>query len=761
VIDSSFQQIDFLQFKDHLKKHSISQFSSDFIDELTPFNSTSKIVEEQNQIREALDLFGDFGGELPDSRNYYQFYKKLLDPYSSWLVVDFIVFAEFHKKLGEFKKLVFGDFDVNHLKTLFSNIYVLPDIVDDIFSKITNDGHVKDDASDRLREIRKEKKNVKEKIYETLNSLINGKDSEKFVQERVIKEYSNRLMLLLRPNFRQFINGIVHSISGTGMTLYVEPSNVVEMNNRYQELISLEEIEVNRILQKLLDCIKSKSYEITETVNSMKKLYYFHAIFSYVGERDYVFPNFSNKIYVEKLHHPLIYDLKKEKSVPIDFEMTEDVNVAIITGPNAGGKTAALKSIGINTVLGRCGLPLFARCAELINFDKIFTDIGDQQSLVMDLSTFTSHMVNIKHIVDNSDGGSLVLLDELGTGTEPKEGEALAISIIEYLMDRGSRVIVTTHFSGVRNMAYRYKGVVLYGVDFDYENFEPKFRLIKGLAGRSDPLIIAGKLHFNESIISRAKKILEEYSSLEILSADELNRLKLDIEKERYTLEELKRSLEIKESELLVKENELKKKLNAKEEQMLSDALSILNKVKSLKVRSMNNKEVDEIKSNIVKRMESLDIGDHIPDLKVGDMVKLSKYGKVAKILEISKNKAYVDMEGMKFTIELDKIRGEKLSVNQKKVDKEISVSAVVERSPRYEIVLVGKTVDEAWDELDKFLDKAILSGWNRVFVIHGRGSGALRKGLHNILKSDQRVKNFRIADIKEGGDAITIVELL
>lgn len=312
MIDSSFQQIDFLQFKEHLKKHSISQFSSDFIDELTPFNSTSKIIEEQNQIREALDLFGDFGGELPDSRNYYQFYKKLLDPYSSWLVVDFIVFAEFHKKLGEFKKSVFGDFDVNHLKTLFSNIYVLPDIVDDIFSKITNDGHVKDDASDRLREIRKEKKNVKEKIYETLNSLINGKDSEKFVQERVIKEYSNRLMLLLRPNFRQFINGIVHSISGTGMTLYVEPSNVVEMNNRYQELISLEEIEVNRILQKLLDCIKSKSYEITETVNSMKKLYYFHAIFSYVGERDYVFPNFSNKIYVEKLHHPLIYDLKKK-----------------------------------------------------------------------------------------------------------------------------------------------------------------------------------------------------------------------------------------------------------------------------------------------------------------------------------------------------------------------------------------------------------------------------------------------------------------
>lgn len=754
------EQLDFDKFKENLKKHASSQFALDFISDLLPFNSLDKIHDEQLKVEEAISLFENFDGELPDSKYYYQFYHKLMDPYSSWMVTDFIVFAEYHKQLADFKKNVFGSFDLNYLKPIFSNIFVLAELVDDIFSKITLDGNVKDEASEDLFEIRKEKRVLKGKIYESLQKVINGKDSDKFVQERVIKEYNNRLLLLLKPNFKQYLTGIVHSISGTGMTLYVEPSFVVEMNNRYQELVSLEELEINRILLKILDSIKSKSYEITETVKSVTKIYFYYTVYRYLNGRKYVFPIFSDKILAEGLHHPIIYDLKQNNSVPIDFSMSKETMVSVITGPNAGGKTAALKSIGLNTIIAKCGLPLFANYVELINFEKVFADIGDQQSIVMDLSTFTSHMVNIKKIIEKADNSSLVLFDELGTGTDPKEGEALAIAIIEFLKGKGSKVIVTTHFNGVRNLAYKNKDIVLYGVDFDYDNFEPKFRLIKGLAGRSDPLIIASKLNFDKDILNRAKMILDEYKSQESLSFDEINELKMVLEKEEGTLNELKRNLEEKERELSFKESELKRKLSAKEQELLSEALSILNRVKSLNTKSLSGDDLAKLKKDISEKLEKLDDTDNLDDVKVGDLVKLSRYGKVAKVLDVSKNKVYVDMEGMKLTLDMKNFKGEKIKQETPPKEQKVSINAKVEKSSRYEIVLIGKTVDEAWDELDKFIDKAIISGWDKIYVIHGRGSGALRKGLHNLLKSDKRIKSFRLADIKEGGDAITVVEV-
>jgi len=755
-----FQQIDFDQFKENLKKNSPSQFSTDFIDNLLPFNSISKIVEEQLNLHEAFSIFGNLEKPLPNSKSYYLFYKKLMDPYASWLIVDFLVFAEFHKQLSEFKKEIFASFTLNFLKNILSNIFVLPEVVDDIFSKISNDGNVRDEASPRLFEIRREKRYLKDKLYDSLNKIINSKDSDKFVQERVIKEYNNRLVLLLKPNFKQYVNGIVHSISGTGLTLYVEPYNILDMNNRYQELISLEEIEINKILLKILDNIKSKSYEITETVKSITKIYYYYTIFHYIGDRKYTFPKFTDRIYLEGLHHPLIYDLKKEKSVSIDFSMDKEHKVTIITGPNAGGKTAALKSIGLNTVIAKCGLPIFAHYAELISFDKIFADIGDQQSLIMDLSTFTSHMVNIKNIVDESDNNSLVLLDELGTGTEPKEGEALAIAIIEYLKNNGAKVVVTTHFNGIRNLAYRDKSILLYGVDFDYDNFEPKYRLIKGLAGRSDPLIIATKLNFNRSIIENAKNIMKGYLSQDQITADELNLIKLELEKDRYQLEQLKNQIEEKERALKLKEDEFKKMLNAKEHELLSEAMDILKKAKSIKNKPVQESELAILKKQTFEKLERLDGGERINDIKEGDIVKLKNYGKIAKILKISNNKAYVDMEGIKLTIDLKNLKGEKLKDENPQKEHKVSVNTKLEKNDKYEIVLIGKTVDEAWDELDRFIDKAIISGWDRIYVIHGRGSGSLRKGLHNLLKSDTRVKGYRIADLKEGGDAITIVEL-
>ncbi|MCX8084881.1 MAG: Smr/MutS family protein [Calditerrivibrio sp.] len=754
----TLEQLDFETYKDSLKRFSPSKFSDDFIDhQLKPLLSINDILSEQKIVEEAINIFKSFDGALPDSKDYYTFYQKLMDPFSSWLIQDLLVFGEYHRQLGEFKKKIFSENQINHLKTIFANIYTLGDIVDNIFDKVSADGSLKDHASEKLFDIRTELKAIKAKLYQSLNRILNSKDAEKFVQEKVIKEYNHRLVLLLKPNFRQYLEGIVHSISSSGLTMYVEPSSNVDMNNRYQELLSLEELEIRKILLHLLDSIRSHLYEITETVKSITKIYFYYAIFQYVGNRRYTFPIFSSDLLLEQIHHPLILDIKQEQSVPINFNMDKNTNVAIITGPNAGGKTAALKSIGLNCIIAKCGLPIFAKYAEIINFESIYADIGDQQSLIMDLSTFTSHMVNIKNILENVDNRSLILLDELGTGTDPKEGEALALSIIKYLQQIGSKVIITTHFNGVRNLGLRDKGVMLYGVDFNYDTFEPKFVLIKNLMAKSDPLIIATKLNFKKSIIEEAYRIINEYKSFETLTLEELNEIKLKIEYEKKQLEEERKQINQQKQELHKKEEEFKKLISQKESEILKESLNILKQVKTIK--TFPKDEVDSLKKQISSKLNLLEQNTHILDIKEGDLIKLNQYNKVAKVLEINKNKVLIDLDGLKLTLDIKDLKGEKITTSEPK-DSSISVKTSVLKSPKYEIVLIGKTVEEAWDELDKFIDKALISGWDKIYVIHGRGTGALKKGLQNLLKSDKRVKSFRIADLKEGGNAITIVEL-
>ncbi|MCA1927284.1 MAG: Smr/MutS family protein [Calditerrivibrio sp.] len=755
----SLKQIDFDIFKSNLLKFSVSRFSNDIIDSLKPLKSEQSIVLEQKTVAEALEIFANYSGKLPDSRYYYDFYKKITDPYSTYLVEDLLTFARFHSELNNFKKDVLEEFDIVYLKPLFSSIYSFSELSEDIFGKISNDANVKDDASELLAEIRRESRELKGRIYDILNRIINGKDADKFVQERVIKVYNNRLVLLLKQNFKQYINGIVHNISGTGLTLYVEPSVVVDLNNRYQELLSRDELEVKRILGDILERIKSHLFEINETVKSISKIYYYRSLGLYYSNRKITFPIFSDRILVEGLHHPIIYDSKKDYSVPIDFILDKGINVVVISGPNAGGKTAALKSIGLNTVIAQCGLPVFAVYAEVVNFKKIYADIGDYQSLIMDLSTFTSHMVNIKKITENADSSSLVLLDELGTGTDPKEGESVALAIIEYLKSVGSRVIVTTHFAGIRNFAIRDKFSVLYGVDFDYDLFEPRYKLIKNLVGRSDPVIIAKKLNFKKEILDLAEKIINEDKSINNLTFDELNKIKMDLENEKLIFQERLSDFIAKEKRLEEREKELNDKLKKREYELLEESYKLLDKIKNIN-RKKDIEHISNIKKDVEEKLNQIKEMKKIKGLVVGDVVYLEKYDKKAVILDINKNRAYVDMEGMKVHINTNDIIGQKIDKKIEAKTGHVTVRTKLESTGGYEIVLVGKTVESAWDELDQFIDKAIISGWDRVYVVHGRGSGALRKGLHNILRKDKRVKNFRIADSSEGGDAVTILEI-
>jgi len=597
--------------------------------------------------------------------------------------------------------------------------------------------------------------------------LMFGRNSDKFVQEQVIKEIKGRFVIPVRSNFRQYFSGVVYSSSNTGQTLYVEPTTVIDLNNDFEDLKSRENDEVFKILRMLLDEIKSHIYEVTTTVNAYADFAYYFEMAKFYKSKTYTFPEFGEDVIFDSVHHPIIYLLKGNESVSIDFELRRDNDLAVITGPNTGGKTAALKSAGLNCIIAKCGLPVFGSALKMADFHSVFADIGDKQSLILDLSTFSSHMLNIKNILDEIDKDSLVLLDELGTGTEPKEGAALAVSIIEYLLEKKAKVVVTTHFSEVKNYALKHKKAIIYSVDFDYENFLPKYRLLYGVVGKSNPLVIAGKLGFNEDVIKNAESIIVRNSSQAEFKLDELNEQKAALERRTFELKQQEQSVLDQKENVERREKEVNKKLRMKETEILEESYSLLHKLKRTvksKKPAYSEKQLDEdIKATETKLDKVKTHYEPVRNISKGDTVFLEKYNKEAKILDIDKDRVNVDMGGIKVKMNKSDIVGRKIDKDEKltkKSSENVKVSTPTNTAVKREIVVVGKTVDEAWESVDKFIDEAILANISEIFIIHGRGSGALKRGLREYLKDDVRVSSYKEASPKEGGAAVTIVNL-
>lgn len=757
------ETLEFDTFKEYLKSHFASTFACEYLDSLKPLQNEREILTIQSYFREIFNILSVKSElKLPIDAKYSDFFKRLKDPYAVFMPEDFIIFRNFHSEVNSFKKDILECEQVNQLKNITSNIHSFSDLTTYIAEKITDDAKVKDNASDELFNIREKLRGVRKSLISSINNVFSRSDADKFIQERVVKEYNNRYVLLCKTNFRQYISGIVHSTSSSGQTVYVEPNFLIDINNQYQDLVVKEEIEVRKILKGILDRIKSNIYEIVETVKSYSKLAFMFSVAQVYIKYTYCIPEISDEIIFEDIYHPLILFSKDNDAVPISLEMKKNTNLIIITGPNTGGKTATLKTVGLNTIIAKCGLPLFGRYAKVLNFKNILADIGDNQSLIMSLSTFSSHILNIKKILEIADSNSLALLDEVGTGTEPTEGAALALGTIKVLLEKLSKVIVTTHFSDIKTFGLKRDDCEIYSVDFDYKSFESSYKLLKGVVGKSSPIIIARKLKFDEKAIQYAESYLNEKISDRDRMFEELNLLKAEIEREKLKLNEKENLLIKKENEILAREMELKEKLELKEMKLLEETYLLLNRAKSVSenVNKFKNdkkfveENIDKVKERLDKLKDKKSIKDEI---KVGDNIFLEKYNKIANILEIKKDNILVDLQGIKVTLKKNEIIGKKI---KPEMGKNVKIKKDVTSSAKMEIVVIGKTVEEAVEEIEKVIDKALLDNLSSIYIVHGRGTGALRKGIHEYLKTNPHIKSFRIGDNTEGGQAVTIVSL-
>ncbi|MBZ4642440.1 MAG: Smr protein/MutS2 [Deferribacteraceae bacterium] len=757
------ESLEFDSFKNYLEDGFSSKFGLAYLKKLKPFFCEDEILQSQQSFKEVFFILSEKSDlKLPEDSEYEELFHRIKDPHGIFTPEDFIIFKNFHIALNNFKKEVLEFENIENIKSITSNIYSFSELTSYISERITDDAKVKDNASMTLAEIRHELRTLRKNLTNSINKILYRSDSDKFIQEKVIKEYNNRYVLLCKTNFKQYIDGIVHTSSGSGQTLYVEPNTLIDLNNLYQDMTGKEELEVKKILKDILDKIRSHIFEIVESSKHFSKLAFLFNTAEIYSKYKYCLPEISDEMIFEDIYHPLILFAKNDEAVPISFEMKKGSNLIIITGPNTGGKTAALKTAGLNTIIAKCGLPLFGGHAKFVNFNNVLADIGDNQSLIMSLSTFSSHILNIKNIIEIADSNSLVLLDEIGTGTEPSEGAALALGVLERLREKKSKVIVTTHFSDIKTYGLMRNDCEVYSVDFNYSTFESSYKLLKGVVGKSSPIVIAKKLNFDERAINFASEFLQMKISEKERVFEELNLMKAEIEREKLKLSEIQKNVLEKEREIEERETELNRKLELKEMKLLEETYLLLNKAKNMaenaKVAESEKKYVDDNIAHVKKRLESIKDKKALKDeLKEGDCIFLEKYNKIAKLIEIKKDNVLVDLEGIKVNLKRNELIGKKINDDK---EKSVRVKKEIKSAAKTELIVIGKTVEEAVDEIEKAIDRALIGNLSYLYIVHGRGSGALRKGIHEYLRTNRIIKSYRIAENNEGGQAITIVEL-
>lgn len=651
---------------------------------------------------------------------------------------------------------------------------------------ILSEDEIADDASSNLKHIRKNIDAINDKVHSTLQSLVNG-SLRNYLQDAIITMRGDRYCIPVKAEYRSQVNGMIHDQSSTGSTLFIEPMAVVKLNNDLKELYGKEQEEIQVILARLSVEVAEYIEEIRVNFRTLSELDFIFAKGSLALSMNASKPIFNEegRIHIREGRHPL---LDKKKVVPITIMLGEDFDLLIVTGPNTGGKTVSLKTVGLFTLMGQSGLhiPALDR-SELAVFENVFADIGDEQSIEQSLSTFSSHMTNIVSFLQDVDERSLVLFDELGAGTDPTEGAALAIAILSHLHERGIRTMATTHYSELKVFALSTPGVENACCEFDVETLRPTYHLLIGIPGKSNAFAISSKLGLPDYIIESAKNHLSEQdeSFEDLLSDLESNRR--IIEKERAEIAAYKREIERLKHEYADKQ----KKLEERKEKIIADANTKANAIlrdaketadetiKELNKAKKNNmsaaeleKQREKLRQKMAKTQNTIKLDikkprkQHKPsDFRLGESVKvhsLNLTGTVSSLPD-SKGNMWIQMGILRSQIHISDLeiieepmtmtekQRQRTSTSKMKMGKSMSVSP--------EINLLGKTVDEALAELDKYLDDAYLAHLSPVRIVHGKGTGALRTGIHSYLKRLKYVKSYRLGAFGEGDAGVTIVE--
>ena len=680
------------------------------------------------------------------------------------------------KKIKKFFKEL--DLEATLLKTWAAKIEVLTQLEQQIENSIDEHGNLLDSASVELGKLRREIRTSQLKIKEKLDAILRSSEYQKYFQDSLVTLRGDRYVIPIKQEYRQFFPGIVHDQSSSGATLFIEPMSIIDLNNTVKELMANEKHEIERILKALAVQVLKYEQQIRLDMEILGHFDFVFAKAKFALEFQASRPEINNAGLVElkQARHPLI---PPEKVVPIDILLGKDFSTLLITGPNTGGKTVTLKTLGLFVLMAQAGLFIPAQAgSKLPVYNNVFADIGDEQSIEQSLSTFSSHMTKLIRILDVIKTGDLFLVDEIGSGTDPQEGAALAMAILDVVQEAGIATVATTHYSELKSYAYNRCGVENASVEFDINSLRPTYKLLIGIPGSSNAFSISTKLGLSTKIIDKANEFLsKEHLQFEYVLAE--------MEKQKLMYAELNEDLAKREAEIVVLEQRLKNEkenINDRKNRIITKAeeekANIIRKTKreveqiiselkeqfddhGMKERQRAieaaRKELKE-KTKIItpeeyKSMPALEIDK----VKIGDSVFVTTLNAKATVIEIKGKSILVELGLMKTMVSSDVCR--KTSTDNKSVitkPKKISLNKIQEVQPSIDIR--GVNVQEGEDILNKYLDDVILCGLTRILVIHGKGTGALKKGVRNFLQNHSCVEKIEIAELNEGGDGATVV---
>lgn len=787
--ERSLRVLEFTKIRAQLAQYCVSDMGKALCEALNPSNRIEDVLRMQQETDEAHSLLAYLGGTpmIPFSDVHASLHlAQIGSSLSPRALLDIGVCLRASRAARD--AIVTDRQDTPLLSANASRLSTFKLIEQAISDAIISEDEIADRASNELFQIRRKMRACNERVRERLNGMIHNQTFQKYLQDAIITMRAERYVLPVRAEYRSMVPGIVHDQSATGATVFIEPMSVVEIGNELKQLISAEKAEIEKILRTLSAQIAPEAEAIEDNLAILAQLDFAFSKASLAKQMDGCMPkmNREGRLNIVQGRHPLI---DPQKVVPLDIRLGNDFTTLIITGPNTGGKTVTLKTTGLFTLMAQSGLQVPAEYGtELAVFDDVFADIGDEQSIEQSLSTFSGHMTNIVSILQNVTPESLVLFDELGAGTDPTEGAALAQAVLSTLLDMHTRTVATTHYSELKEYALTTPNVENASVEFDVATLRPTYRLSIGIPGKSNAFEISRKLGLPEFIIGRAKELLskEQVRFEDVIANAEYHRQVAKKERElaeqarnemisiRDQAEAEKKKLEDQREKSIRKAKDEAKRIveNAKRE---SEAM--IAELRAMKkTGGAQEHEIQKVKKQMEKAQEALadqkEVGGEVPkSVKPGDMVHIASMDVDAIIVAPVDSKGYVQLKVgmMKMRAPLSDLRTltttqQMVKKEQKKLERKKSMREarvdITTRAVRQELDVRGMALDEAIPEVEKFIDDAMLSSLGEVSIIHGNGTGVLRAGIQDCLRRHPCVSSFRLGRYGEGETGVTIVSL-
>ena len=784
IAERALRTLEFYKIRDAVARYCTSSLGKAHIEKLLPstdINEVNILLEQMDEGANVLRVKGNVPmGGIFDIRMHAKRAQigGALSPMELMEISSTIrasrILRQFFEGIREEETI-----QIPHFLEKKESMPILTSLEHDINMCIDDNGGVLDSASSALRTIRQQLRAQESRVRERLESLVRGKNASKMLSDSIVTIRNDRFVIPVKQEYRSHYGGIVHDQSSSGQTLFIEPDAVVQANNEVRRLKMKEKEEIDRILQMLSAQVQEVAHELFLLVEVLGEIDMIFAKAKYGAANKCTKPEMNTEGYINlrKARHPLI---PMDEVVPNDIEFGRDITAIVITGPNTGGKTVTLKTVGLCTLMAQSGLPVPALDgSELAVFNQVFADIGDEQSIEQSLSTFSSHMVNIVDILAKFDENSLVIFDELGAGTDPQEGAALAISLLDEVHGRGARVIATTHYPELKAYGYNRPGVANASVEFNVETLSPTYRLLIGVPGRSNAFEISKRLGLPEHIISHAKSFTgtdrrEVDSMIESLEKSR-REAEQDAERSSEVLEEserLKKELENQLKEYEQQKENLQEKAKEKARKIVEQATREAEEVMS-ELRKMQMDQASSVKEHQLidakKRLEAAMPENRIlkkaakanqaKPLKPNDEVKVISFGQKGTLVEkVSKDEWIVQIGILKM-----KLPESDLSYTKPEKQKETRTMATLQNRDSHvklELDLRGERYEDALARVEKYIDDALLSNYHQVSIIHGKGTGALRTGVQQYLKKHPRVKSYRFGEAGEGGSGVTVAEL-